>query len=1265
MANDTFISDLYKKKSDYNNPDQATTQEQSLIQLSSGIYTEEERFVFELFQNAVDAFENSTGCLNVKIAIQNGYLVFMHNGQAFSKRDIEGLCDVGNGNKTKDIKKIGYKGIGFKSVFWSSCVTVLSGGFCFKFDKEYWTDYWDKNWKESYGSKDPEKRYLMPWQIIPIGTTPPDVGIDTSDYTVVTYIRLGRKKNIGDKIKRLMSDCQFLLFVSAKNIKMSFWEEEKLTSSLEKKTIDDQVVLSRNGVEDSRWLIYLNDHVEVSPDIQEEMREDGYTPLKLQDAKSFDLSFAIRVDNDKRLMPMRDAVAYTYLPTSFKFGDEGLPFLVNANFITDAGRQQLHKDSAWNKLIFSRVPHEFLTWMSQISDKYPNYYEVLPKVSYGGSNPLETAYEEGMRTAIDTVAFIPSANDPTIKLFSHQAMMDIIGISEAISTGVLLRHVNKTYGKSFDDSSFIRRVWKGSRMLKDYGVFFFDKDCLAKLFEDKECFEGIDVGLDKKLVDFLFHYYLQQRDGAGKSDLMETLKTVKFLLDENEELAAPKDLYFPSDYREQNDMAENVVFLHPDIADFIKNDKAMDKWLDDLGVSELDDITFIKDVLCKDGYVKERNAIEVGQFLFDVNRHENIFDKIGSYTLSKIKILTKGGTLKNAEELYFGSYYHPEVDLESVYNGDIYVSESYANGSNIQEWKVFWMRFGVNDTIELRQRKIEKHAEWSIIRQVKIAFEKLYYSDYAFHYLYSDIYYPPLLTPGVYQSHDLLKIIWSGVLKSKVTLDKDYAFGYSGYYIEYSQNRYFSELGSPSFIEWAIKNKQNFPAKDGTQHLSKDLFANIESINSVGGNYLPILDIDGEIDNSWDSLLNLKTQVGIDDMLLVLERIANDTRKADENKQLITNIYSRIIEIGGIENAGYKDKLAKWATNHHILATDGEFYLPSELRYITLDGFGKRKGVYIGAIKDNDKVVNLLRLMGVKIITETSVKPSFKGREECDKIKDALESRISALALLKMGEDGDKDEYNKAKSNLRSKVAKTHFFQCDKIFLSYGDDEDQLEKATFGLEDNFYFTGNIRPANLEPLMEPLCSFLGIKKSCAHELFVVMIESQDGIESYLKEKGYHTELMEEEPSLPPVSTGVFTPTMPVVISPNAHTGFKGEILMYRYLQSQGYEPICPSIVTENDDYDFSLDYQGEKYYHKINYDKYDITFISKQGVKVYLEVKTTVCSKNSIENMPISAREWSMIDEVENSATDAYIIARIFSIDHQPEVYFLRGNVLKV
>ena len=46
-----FISELQRKRCDYNHPDQATSQANSLNLLSSGIYTEEERFIFELLQN--------------------------------------------------------------------------------------------------------------------------------------------------------------------------------------------------------------------------------------------------------------------------------------------------------------------------------------------------------------------------------------------------------------------------------------------------------------------------------------------------------------------------------------------------------------------------------------------------------------------------------------------------------------------------------------------------------------------------------------------------------------------------------------------------------------------------------------------------------------------------------------------------------------------------------------------------------------------------------------------------------------------------------------------------------------------------------------------------------------------------------------------------------------------------------------------------------------------------------------------------------------
>ncbi|MDE5877473.1 MAG: hypothetical protein K2H47_08290 [Muribaculaceae bacterium] len=90
------INRIYKRTTEYSHAPQATTIANSLELLSSGIYTEEERFVFELLQNAVDSYEETSAGLKVKIIVGSGQLIFMHNGSPFSERDLEGLCDIGN-----------------------------------------------------------------------------------------------------------------------------------------------------------------------------------------------------------------------------------------------------------------------------------------------------------------------------------------------------------------------------------------------------------------------------------------------------------------------------------------------------------------------------------------------------------------------------------------------------------------------------------------------------------------------------------------------------------------------------------------------------------------------------------------------------------------------------------------------------------------------------------------------------------------------------------------------------------------------------------------------------------------------------------------------------------------------------------------------------------------------------------------------------------------------------------------------------------------
>ena len=530
--NPYFIQDLQKRRCNYNHPDQATSQANSLVLLSSGIYTEEERFVFELLQNAVDAHSEKSNLLDVKMIIKEGYFVFLHNGEAFTERDIEGLCDVGNGNKMKDVKKIGYKGIGFKSVFMRSTnVTVSSGGYGFKFDKSYWYNYWDEHWNEKeFGVRDSEKKYLMPWQIIPIETTPP-IALDCAGYNVATFIKVNETDSLEHKILKLLSSSQFLLFLKSENIRMTFERGGETKCWIEKQKRNNQVVLLVNGQEESKWLIHTNENVKVPSILKGAINADINTPDKLKDVDTFDLSFAIALDDKGKLKRLDKAVVYTYLPTSFCFGSEGFPFLVNANFITDAGRQQLHKDSEWNKLIFSKIPSEYLTWMKDVSTTYKNYWEVLPEKSYGRGNPLEGIYSDEMEKAINEIAFIPCLKDSRQKVLASNAFVDRMGISEAISVKALVDHINRIYSHSFEEDNQIANIWKGSRILSDYGVFVFDKQKLKSLFNDKHVFENMTPTLDANLIDFLFGYYLQNKNEQDEFTII--LQSTQFLLDEN------------------------------------------------------------------------------------------------------------------------------------------------------------------------------------------------------------------------------------------------------------------------------------------------------------------------------------------------------------------------------------------------------------------------------------------------------------------------------------------------------------------------------------------------------------------------------------------------------------------------------------------------------------------------------------------------------------------------------------------------------------
>ena len=783
-----LLKELAERYTLKTNPDVATTVEQGLMQLSSGIYTEEERFIFELLQNAVDSYdEKSNESLNINITIKGDYLVFMHNGAAFSSRDIEGICDIGNGNKTKDTKKIGYKGIGFKSVFMrSTCVTVETGEYCFKFDKQYWDGFWENHWSKAYGTKNEEKAYLMPWQIIPIETEAP-ISLDTSRFNVVTYINIRNTSSLEKKIIKLLSNSQFLLFLRCPNIRLTFVSHNEILANVNKTCTDNIVILSSNGKEDSRWLTYTNPEVKVPRELYDDIKADINTPQKLKDAKTFDLSFAIRIDNTNKIKSLEkdDAVIYTYLPTSFKFGNEGFPFLVNANFITDAGRQQLHKDSEWNKLIFSKITSEYLNWIKEISSTYNNYYEVLPRKSYGSNNALEETFAYEMEKSIKDIAFIPRADDTKSKVLASSAVMDRMGLSEAISKHLLTNHINRVYNKNYCENDFINPVWKGYKLLEDYGVFIFDKQKLKALFEDKNAFDNIDPILDVKLIDFLFEYYLQNR--SEQEELIEILQDTCFLLDENGNLNIPHNLFFPSQYKECNKFQKDTLFLHHIVNEHLEENKQKIEWVSKLGVEELSDLTFIKNVVCRSVYITHENALSVGHYLFSVWEKMDFVTEIDSNILSELRFITNKGCLKSADELYLGSKYYPALDLQVACSADMFISEEYCESTSEvarRKWHNFFRDMNICDDICLRELKFYKNSEiYNLLKDyVSFAEEHEYnYSswtgrNYYMRFSYINVKYVPYISVKS-TNIKLGKLVWSYILSQPVELHRQNEIG--------------------------------------------------------------------------------------------------------------------------------------------------------------------------------------------------------------------------------------------------------------------------------------------------------------------------------------------------------------------------------------------------------------------------------------------------------------------------------------------------------
>lgn len=315
--------------------------------LLAGHYSDSNHFVYELLQNAEDAFDKSSGLSASKVVIEyyQDKLVFYHNGKPFDEADVRGVSSMLMGTKDRDdAQTIGRFGMGFKSVFkYTYQPEIYSDDEAFKITNYLLpvaiTDGWDyETEKKNIICKLGEGRTFVPFS-----------KEEHLTKIVIPFQKYGKDGGLvpvpGDDVLKKLDelDGEILLFLS--HIQNLYWVNKETGKfayiTLKQDETDEKLITCRiegtdyDGKEEiSRYLKFKRvfnhpemDNAEVSVAYKLNSRADNIN----------------EVDGSS---------VWVYFPTR---DETDLPFLIHGSFETAVSREKLMAPSSFNDDLFDEL----------------------------------------------------------------------------------------------------------------------------------------------------------------------------------------------------------------------------------------------------------------------------------------------------------------------------------------------------------------------------------------------------------------------------------------------------------------------------------------------------------------------------------------------------------------------------------------------------------------------------------------------------------------------------------------------------------------------------------------------------------------------------------------------------------------------------------------------------------------------------------------------------------------------------------------------
>lgn len=376
-----------------------------------------EIFIYELLQNANDYPQINDGNkqpVDVEFHITLTSLVFMHTGASFNEKNIAAICSINDKEKDTNRDTIGYKGIGFKTVFVDNeNVYLQSAGYSFRFDKQASKDIVD-----------------TAWQILPIWTqfselTPAEKAIFKlagTDFRVKFALTPTRRETLRDipnsyeqMFRKIFANERVILFIpNLASVKVY----------LHGTNIPDIICNQSSG----KWQVdSFEDTIDeditslINKDIEDQEKQGGLKiPTKYFDFKQTKVSFACEIDAEHhRLKPVQDSCLYCYLPA--KEAKWGLKFLLNTDMIPNGARDNIETEfdnsTNVNEAIARIAGSKFFDWIYSLcrSHKYeynsifnliPNFVSI--KRGRDKFKELISEFQNGFEARLKDEVIIPS-----------------------------------------------------------------------------------------------------------------------------------------------------------------------------------------------------------------------------------------------------------------------------------------------------------------------------------------------------------------------------------------------------------------------------------------------------------------------------------------------------------------------------------------------------------------------------------------------------------------------------------------------------------------------------------------------------------------------------------------------------------------------------------------------------------------------------------------------------------------------------------------